>query len=141
MTPSAAPLSCGRPLSPSSASREQGSGTLLVAAAMLVAGVAIAAVVVVVSFLAASHRVRAAADLVALSAAVEQGSGGPACRIAARIAAANQVRLRSCAVRGDLVDFAVTVEVAGPAPAAWLPAPTATSHAGRVFDQSQAAGG
>ena len=119
---------------------ERGSGTLLVAAAVLLAGVVIAAVVVVVAFLAASHRVRAAADLVAVSAAAEYGVGGPACRTAARIATANQVVLRGCVLRGDLVDFAVTVEVTGPAPAAWLPEPTATSHAGRVVGQAQAGG-
>ena len=122
-------------------SPERGSGTLLVAAAALVAGVVITAVVVLVAFLAASHRVRAVADLVAVSAATEYGIGGPACRTAARIAAANQVVLRRCVLRGDLVDFAVTVEVTGRAPAAWLPEPTATSHAGRVVDQGRAAGG
>ena len=111
---------------------ERGSGSLLVAIAILVAGVALAAVVAVATGLAAAHRVRSAADLVALSAAAELAGGGPACRTAARIAVANQVVLRECAVRGDLVDFAVTVVVARPASTGWVPELIARAHAGRV---------
>lgn len=110
---------------------ERGSGTMLVAAAILVAGVVVAVVVGFGAALAASHRVRAAADLVAISAATEHAGGADACRAAARIAAANGVRLQACELRGDLVDFAVTVAVSLPTPVDWLPAEfTAQAHAG-----------
>ena len=119
---------------------EGGSGSLLVAIGILVAGVALAVVVAVSTGLAAAHRVRAAADLVAVSAAAELADGGQACRIAARIAAANAVVLRECEVRGDLVDFAVTVVVAQRPWAGWLPELTARAHAGRVVGDEPAPG-
>ena len=118
---------------------ERGSGTLLVAAGILISGLVAAVVVVVAAAGVAGHRVRAAADLVALSAATEHSVGGQGCRAAARIAAANEVSLRECVLRGDLIDFAVTVVVAGRAPLDGLPVLTATAHAGRVVPPGQPA--
>lgn len=110
---------------------ERGSGSLLVAAAVLVIAVATSVVVLAGSALLGVQRVRAAADLVAVSAAAAQADGGDPCAAAARVAVANQVELRECVVAGDLLDFAVTVTVAAPAdslPGRW--GFTSRSHAG-----------
>lgn len=113
---------------------EAGSGTLLVVAALLLAGIAVAVVLVLATAIAGWQRVRGAADLVALSAAVAYADGGNACRAAADIAAENQVELRRCVLAGDLLDFAVTVEVGVAAdPDTLLPTDlVATSHAGAL---------
>lgn len=111
---------------------DQGSGTVLVAVALLVAGVVVAVVLGVGAALAASHRVRAVADLVAISAATEHAGGGDPCAAAARIAVANGVRLEGCELRGDLVDFAVTVRVGVPAPGPLPAGFAAVAHAGSL---------
>ncbi|MDQ7992536.1 MAG: Rv3654c family TadE-like protein [Propionicimonas sp.] len=112
---------------------EAGSGTLLVAAAVLVAGVGVAVVLLVATALAGWQRVRGAADLVALSGAVAFADGRDACRAAARLATDNQVELRRCTVSGDLLGFAVTVEVGAAGHAYPLPADlTATARAGTL---------
>ncbi len=119
------PVSCG----------QRGSGTALVAGALLVAMVVAAAVLVVAGYLTAAHRARAAADLVALSGAAAQAHGEDPCRAAARAAAANRVRLSACRVRGDSLDHVVSVAVAlgVPNPAPVLPGEVqATAHAGRL---------
>jgi secretion/DNA translocation related TadE-like protein len=89
---------------------ELGAGTLL---ALWVAMVLLGAGVVAVLWAAISvgtHRVAAAADLVALSAAqaLQAGEGDP-CRTAGRIAADQQVDLRSCQVDGETVAVEVGV--------------------------------
>jgi secretion/DNA translocation related TadE-like protein len=101
--------------SPTSARRrrsELGAGTLL---ALWVAMVLLGAGVVVVLWGAISvstHRVAAAADLVALSAAqaLQAGEGDP-CRTARRIAVDQQVDLRSCQVEGETVAVEVGVVI------------------------------
>ncbi|PFG17754.1 secretion/DNA translocation related TadE-like protein [Propionicimonas paludicola] len=68
-------------------------------------------VALVVGYSAAAQKANAAADLVALSGASAQATGEGACRGAARAAQANAVRLSGCRVVGDLLEFAVAVEV------------------------------
>ncbi|MCA0296732.1 MAG: flp pilus-assembly TadE/G-like family protein [Actinobacteria bacterium] len=114
---------------------QRGSGTALAAAAILVMAMVAAVVLVLAGYVAASHHVRAAADLVALSGAGQRTRGGDACRSAAGVAAANRVRIVSCRVQGDELDFVVTVTVAAQvsAPSVLLPGEvTATAHAGRI---------
>ena len=93
---------CGHP--------ELGAGTLL---ALWVAMVLLGAGMVAVLWAAISvgtHRVAAAADLVALSAAqaLQAGEGDP-CRTAGRIAAEQEVDLRRCQVEGETVAVEVGV--------------------------------
>lgn len=112
---------------------ERGSGTLLMAAGVMLLAIAASVLLLVGAGLTGVQRVRSAADLVAVSAATAQASGEDPCLVAARIAVANQVELRGCESAGDLLDFVVTVTVA--APAGSLPARfgfTARSHAGWV---------
>jgi len=60
----------------------------------------------------AQHQAAAAADLSALAAAQAVGTASEPCVEAARVAAANDARLESCQVSGDVVE--VLVEVATP---------------------------
>lgn len=57
---------------------------------------------------ARQHQVDGSADLVAISAASAHQHGRDGCRVAARVAAVNAVRLVDCRVIGD--DVAVRVE-------------------------------
>ena len=93
---------------------QMGSGTLLVAGVSLVVLLLTAMVAIVAGYVVAAHAARGAADLVALSAAAEQSRGGRACAVAGRIAQANRVRLVECRVRGDSLDFVVSVTLARP---------------------------
>lgn len=114
---------------------QRGAGTVLVTAVILVLAVVAAALLVIAGYVAAVHRARAAADLVALSGAAAQAGAGDACRAATAIAARNDVRLVGCRVRGDSLDFvvSVTVEQAVATRTALLPrGVTATAHAGRL---------
>nr|WP_300143417.1 Rv3654c family TadE-like protein [Propionicimonas sp.] len=114
---------------------ERGSGTLLAAAALLVAGLVAGALLVVAGYLAALHHARAAADLVALSGAATQARGGDACRTARELARQNGVRLAECRVRGDSFDFVVSTTVVQRTPgrSPLLPSElTAIAHAGRL---------
>lgn len=114
---------------------ERGSGTVLVAGALLVAALVAGALLVVAGYIVAVHHARAAADLVALSGASARAEGGDACRAAGRFALLNRVRLASCRVRGDSLDFVVTVTVAQRVPTlpGALPGEVAaTAHAGRL---------
>ncbi|MCW2811333.1 MAG: hypothetical protein JWP61_1791 [Friedmanniella sp.] len=91
--------------------------------------------VVVTSYLVGYHRVRAAADLVALSGATAYGQGEDACVQARRSATQNRVSLVGCTPVGDLTDFVVTVQVSVPiqVPLPGLPRTVgAESHAGPV---------
>jgi secretion/DNA translocation related TadE-like protein len=71
---------------------------LLGYAAMIITGYAIAA-----------HRVRAAADLAALSGATTASQGGDPCVSARRNAQAHLARITSCERVGDQIDFVVSV--------------------------------
>lgn len=118
-----------------SKSSSAGAGTVLVATVVWLSLVLAAGVAVVAGYAAAAQKVNAAADLVALSGAAAQVSGAGACRSAAQVAEANGVRLTSCRVGGDMLDFAVVVEVALPIPQAIPGLPgqlTARSIAGRT---------
>ncbi len=95
---------------------QQGSGTVLVAAVMLVLMVLAGGLLVVAGYVAAVHHARAAADLAALSGAAAQARGQDACRVANGMAWENRVRLAACHVRGDSLDFVVSVSVAQPVP-------------------------
>jgi secretion/DNA translocation related TadE-like protein len=130
-----APLGSGRAARPGAGGSQRGSGTALIAAALLVAALVAAAVLVVAGYLAALHHVRAAADLVALSGAATQARGGDACRTAGELAGRNGVRLADCRARGDSFDFVVSTTVVQPVgtPLPLLPAAvSATAHAGRL---------
>jgi secretion/DNA translocation related TadE-like protein len=91
---------------------ERGSATVLVlafAAVLLLVGCALGVVVAVVH----AHRIaQSGADLAALSAARALSLGGDPCVEAARIAAADGVRMTGCQVDGATVT--VTVTAAGP---------------------------
>ena len=114
---------------------QRGSGTILLAATVLVLAVIAGALTVVATYIAAAHAVRGAADLTAVSAAADQVRGQDACATARRIAGANGVHLVACRVIGDSFDFVVTVAVERTV-RGWLPslpgAIRATAHAGRV---------
>jgi secretion/DNA translocation related TadE-like protein len=91
---------------------------------MLVAGYAVA-----------YHRARAAADLVAVSAAGAFELGQDACGQARRSAAGNGAALVGCDRVGDQIGFVVTVRVSVPTPShvAGLPSRVqAEAHAGPV---------
>lgn len=116
-------------------SGQRGSGTVLVAAVVLVLLAVTGAALVVAAYLAAADRARGAADLVAVSAAAERSRGGDACAAAARIARLNGVGLAGCAIRGDSLDFVVTITVRQPIAVNLPLLPTAvpaTSNAGRL---------
>jgi len=114
---------------------ERGSGTLLAAGAVVLLMVVAAAILVIGAYLVAADHARGAADLVAISAAAKVAQRGDGCRAAADIAHRNGVSLARCTVRGDSLDFVVSVTV-------WQPvrlrlpllpdAVPATSHAGRL---------
>lgn len=114
---------------------QRGSGTLLVAAVIVVLVALTGALGLVGRYLAAAHAARGAADLAALSAAAQRARGEAACPAADRIAAANGVRLTGCRVTGDSLDFVVSVTVRQPVPALLPALPegvAATAHAGRL---------
>lgn len=99
---------------------ERGAGLGLWACGLLLCSLAFAAVIVMGLFQVAQHRAEGAADLVALTAARAQDQGTQtACDAARRAADAGGVALISCAVRGDALAFAVTVEVTADAGAPW----------------------
>lgn len=69
------------------------------------------AAVVVAAYAVAYHRVRAAADLAAVSGAAAFVQGHDACAQARRSAADNQARLLDCDQVGDQIDYVVSVRV------------------------------
>ena len=114
---------------------EHGSGTVLVAGTIVVLMAVAAAILVIGAYLVAADHARGAADLVAISAAakVEQRSDG--CAAAADVAHRNGVSLVRCAVRGDSLDFVVSVTVRQSVRVGLPVLPdgvSATSHAGRL---------
>ena len=114
---------------------ENGSGTVLVAATVTVLMAVAAAILVVGSYLVAADHARGAADLVASSAAARVAQRGDGCAAAASIAHRNGVVLARCTVRGDTLDFVVSVTVRRPVRVGLPLLPdgaSATSHAGRL---------
>lgn len=113
---------------------QRGSGTALTAAVLLVAGLLTGLLLVVTGYLAALDKARGAADLVAVSAAIAQDQGRPGCQSAEVVAARNGVRLLSCRIHGDSIDFVASVKVelrvAGPSQLPNLV--SAEAHAGRL---------
>ncbi len=106
---------------------------MLVAAVMGVVVVLTGAALLIAGYEVAQHRVRAAADLAAVSAAVAFGQGQDACAQARRTARANGASLLSCSTAGDLVAYVVTVQVALPVRTTVRGLPSrvvGTSHAG-----------
>lgn len=114
---------------------QRGSGTLLVAATILVLMLLAGCLTLIAGFIAAAHAARGAADLVALSAAAKYAEGQDACSVARRLAGSNRVRLTSCRVTGDSLDFVVAVTVEQPY-RVWVPVlpqqVSATAYAGRL---------
>lgn len=114
---------------------DRGAGTVLAIAAVM-ALVTIAAIGCLgLSYATAARSVRAAADVVALSAAQRLAAQGDACAEAGRVAARNEVSVQHCQVAGDAIDFAVEVQVSRDV--GWrlpgLPAEvSATAYAGKV---------
>ncbi len=90
---------------------ERGSATLVTVAMMAVLLAMTLGGSIVGSAVLARHRAQSAADLAALAAAGQIGSGHqPACAWATSVAAANGSRLTACTVAE--LDVIVTVEVA-----------------------------
>ncbi len=84
--------------------------------------------VMVTSIAGRQHHLDGAVDLVSLSAAARLQRGGDPCGVAAEIAAANRVDLRSCDVDGS--DVIVTVETSMSLPFGLDGGLTATARAG-----------
>ena len=122
--PASRPRPCG----------QRGSGTLLVAAAALVAMVLAGVGLVLAGYLAAQQAAAGAADLSALSGAAAYLRGQEACAAADRVARANGVSLKSCTVAGDSVDVVVTTTVVKQlrAPPGLPGTVTASAEAGRL---------
>ena len=78
-------------------------GIMMVVLALSMTAICIA------GYLLAAHRVRAAADLAALSGASAFASGADACAAARSNAKANNAQVLSCQQVGDVMDFVVTV--------------------------------
>lgn len=113
---------------------ERGSGTLLVAAVMLVVMVVAGVAVVLAGYVAAQHGAAGAADLAALSGSAAYVRGQNAC-VAARAAARdNGTTLQSCSVSGDSFGFVVRVSLVRRlrAPPGLPATVTAKAEAGRL---------
>lgn len=116
---------------------QTGSGTALVAGAIVVTATVALVGILGAGYTTAAHRARAVADLAALSAASAQRDGADGCAIARRIARLQSASLVSCRIVGDALDYVVTVTAAVPVPARFpgLPAAaSATAHAGLLTD-------
>lgn len=98
---------------------ERGNATGLVAAIMLVVAVLVGVVLAAGAYRAGAHRVQGAADLAALAGGEAASAGRDACAAVRRAARVNDVRVASCALTGDEIDFVVSVEVTGESP--WRP--------------------
>lgn len=110
--------------------RDQGSGTVLVLAAMAVVFAATIGALMVLSAVLASHRAHSAADLAALAAAETLAKGadqGSACEVGMRLAAVNGASLVGCRAGPDLT---VEVSVSVPASMPQIGVATARSRAG-----------
>ncbi|QMW66709.1 hypothetical protein H4N58_01695 [Mumia sp. ZJ1417] len=87
---------------------EGGAGAVYGLVVVTVFATAFAIAVQVAALARLQHQVTAAADLTALAASGSADGGGDGCAQAERIAAANEVRLRSCAL--DAAVATVVVE-------------------------------
>lgn len=87
---------------------------MLVAGLMGVVVVLVGVALLVAGYELAQHRVRAAADLAAVSAATAFGQGRDACGQARRTAADNGATVLRCRTAGDPVEYVVSVRVALP---------------------------
>lgn len=114
-------------------SGERGSGTLLAVAVVIVAGLAALVLLVVSGYVAAVHRARGVADLVAVSGALAVDQGREACPVARKASRRNGVKLISCRVSGDSLDYVVSVEIAlqVESPSGLPKRVRAAAHAGR----------
>ncbi|GLZ13768.1 hypothetical protein Acsp04_40030 [Actinomadura sp. NBRC 104425] len=93
---------------------DEGAGTLWSVAFMAILWFSAVAAMTVGGVRVARHRADAAADLAALAAAARVAEGaGEACRSAAIVVRGFGGRLKSCRVRGDIVDVSVTMAVTG----------------------------
>lgn len=113
---------------------ERGSGSVLMMGLMVAVLTVAMAAVYVGGYLIAGHRVRAAADLAAVSAAATYAAGGDGCRAAERNAEDNDARVVDCDRIGDQIDYVVSVTVAVDVTAVLPGLPTrltAEAHAGR----------
>lgn len=90
---------------------QRGSGTVLVAGVLCVVLALTSGVALLAGFVMASHAARGTADLAALSAAAQVARGKDACAAARAVAIDNGATLTSCRVRGDSLNFAVSVGV------------------------------
>jgi len=91
---------------------QRGSGSLLVLAAVAVLVLAGAAAVLWTAVSAGRHRVAAAADLSALSAAQALQAGDPdPCRAAVRIALSHRADVASCQVDRETVEVVAAVRL------------------------------
>ncbi len=114
---------------------ERGSGTVLVAGIVVVLMAVTGAILVVAGYLVAADQARGAADLVAISAAARVAQRGDGCSTAAAVAHSNGVAVVRCVVRGDSLDFVVSVTVRRSVRVGLPLLPdgvSVTSHAGRV---------
>jgi secretion/DNA translocation related TadE-like protein len=119
----------------SSARREHGSASIwVVACCALLMSIAGAVTVRTLAVLA-RHRAETSADLAALAGAGQIGVGGRACAAAARVAARNGARLRTCVVRlapdGRSGTVSVRVEMAARLPIVGSREILATARAAR----------
>nr|WP_294691788.1 Rv3654c family TadE-like protein [uncultured Friedmanniella sp.] len=94
--------------------RERGSVSVLLAGVLGVVVVLTGMALLVAGYEVAQHRVRGAADLVAVSAATAYAQGRDPCDQAERTAADNGSTVLSCSTVGDLVAYVVSVRVAFP---------------------------
>jgi secretion/DNA translocation related TadE-like protein len=107
---------------------EQGAGTLFTLSMALLLLTALTMVTLWSAISTARHKLDAAADLTALSAAQSLQSGTAPCPTAHRIAATHHVQLTHCQITGTSVTIQVQTHLTLPAvPHATL---TTTAHAG-----------
>ncbi len=88
---------------------ERGGGTVLMVGILVVVVMFCLVGVSVAGYLVGYHRVRAAADLAALSGASALVDNQDGCAAARRNAGSNGARVVSCERVGDAVDFVITV--------------------------------
>ena len=112
--------------------RERGSLTVLTVGALGAVVLVLTGVLAATGTVRDVHRVRAAADLAALAAAGPVASGGgPDCRVAQTVAAANGAMLTRCDPEPD-GSVVVAVEVARHWPPAWGVLPGSVSARARA---------
>lgn len=90
---------------------QRGGGSILMIGLLTVVMTLAMVGICLAGYLVAVHRARVAADLAALSGAVDVSTGKDPCSAARRVARQNDAELLSCGRVGDAVDFVVTVRV------------------------------